>query len=170
MSWHCPPDTTLPRQVRLPVWPSHSGQIVWPAWVGQGRGGLWTHSTYTWYPGSLPVADNWIDEDAQTQDSKLEPWWSEAERATSRSQRFPAMLNRYEWAGKKHLHFFKGQIGIQTLHLRLSKQAALTTAPGPLQRKGQGQTPLIAMFSWALDMKHSSRHSASPYILSLTWC
>ena len=45
------------------VWRSHSGQIVWPAGVGQGRGGFWTHSTYTWYPGSLPVADNWIDAD-----------------------------------------------------------------------------------------------------------
>ena len=29
------------------VWRSHSGQIVWPAGVGQGRGGFWTHSTYT---------------------------------------------------------------------------------------------------------------------------
>ena len=45
------------------VWRSHSGQIVWPAGVGQERGGFWIHNTYTWYPGSLPVADNWIDED-----------------------------------------------------------------------------------------------------------
>ena len=34
------------------VWRSQSGQIVWPAGVGQGRGGS----------RSLPVADNWIDE------------------------------------------------------------------------------------------------------------
>ena len=33
------------------VWRSHSGQIVWPAGVGQGRGGFYTHSTYTWYQG-----------------------------------------------------------------------------------------------------------------------
>ena len=39
-------------QVRL------SGQAG-PAGVGQGRGGFWTHSTYTWYP----LADNWINED-----------------------------------------------------------------------------------------------------------
>ena len=29
------------------VWRSHSGQIVWPAGVGQGRGEFSTHSTYT---------------------------------------------------------------------------------------------------------------------------
>ena len=30
---------------------SHSGQYVWAARIGQGGGGFWTHSTYTWYPG-----------------------------------------------------------------------------------------------------------------------
>ena len=28
------------------VWRSHSGQIVCAAWIGQGGGGFWTHSTY----------------------------------------------------------------------------------------------------------------------------
>ena len=33
------------------VWRSHSGQIVWAAWISRAGGGFWTHSTYTWYPG-----------------------------------------------------------------------------------------------------------------------
>ena len=33
------------------MWRSHSGQIVWAVWVGQGGGGFCTHSTYAWYPG-----------------------------------------------------------------------------------------------------------------------
>ena len=41
------------------AWKSHSGQIVWAAWINcqlareeEGGGGFWTHSTYTGYPGS----------------------------------------------------------------------------------------------------------------------
>ena len=41
------------------VWRSHSGRIVWAAWINcelareeEGGGGFWTHSTYTGYPGS----------------------------------------------------------------------------------------------------------------------
>ena len=41
------------------VWRSHSGQIVWAAWINcelareeEGGGWFWTHSTYTGYPGS----------------------------------------------------------------------------------------------------------------------
>ena len=41
------------------VWRSHSGQIVWAAWINcelareeKGGGGFWAHSTYTGYPGS----------------------------------------------------------------------------------------------------------------------
>ena len=51
------------------IWRSHSGQIVWPAGVGQGRGGFRTHSTYIYVISrSLPVADNWIDEDVSNAD------------------------------------------------------------------------------------------------------
>ena len=41
------------------AWRSHSGQIVWAAWINcelareeEGGGGFWTHSTDTGYPGS----------------------------------------------------------------------------------------------------------------------
>ena len=36
--------------------------------------------------------DDWDDTVLQTQDSKFEPWRSEAERATSRSRRLPTIL------------------------------------------------------------------------------
>ena len=77
--------------------------------------------------------DEWDDTALQTQDLKFEPWRSEVEHAASRSQRFPTILNHYEWAGKRHFVSLKleGQSGVRNRDLRLSKQAALTTAPGP---------------------------------------
>ena len=36
--------------------------------------------------------DDWDDTVLQTQDSKFEPWWSEAEHATSRPRRLPTIL------------------------------------------------------------------------------
>ena len=42
-----------------------------------------------------------------------------------------AILNFHEWAEKKHFLSLKCQSGVQTRDLRLSKQAALTTVPGP---------------------------------------
>ena len=49
--------------------------------------------------------DDWDDTDLQTQDSKFEPWRSEAEHVTSRSRRLPTILtftrgwgrNRRDW-------------------------------------------------------------------------
>ena len=47
--------------------------------------------------------DDWDDTVLQTQDSKFEPWRSEAEHATSRSRSFPTILtckrykSTYEW-------------------------------------------------------------------------
>ena len=68
--------------------------------------------------------NDWDDTVLQTQDSKLEPWRSEAEHATSRSRRLPTILNLYEWAGKKHF------VSLKPDDLRISKQAALTIASG----------------------------------------
>ena len=64
---------------------------------------------------------------------EFEPSRSEAEHATSRSRRLPIILNLYEWAGKKQFVSLKleYQSWVRTRDLRLPKQAALTTAPGP---------------------------------------
>ena len=57
----------------------------------------------------------------------------EAEIATSRPRRLPTILNIYEWAGKEHFASLKleCQCGVRTCDLRLAKQAALSTTPGP---------------------------------------
>ena len=77
--------------------------------------------------------DEWDDTVFQTQDSKFESRRSDSELATSRSRRLPTILNLYKWAGKKHFVSLKleCQSGARTCDLRLSKQAALTTAPVP---------------------------------------
>ena len=51
----------------------------------------------------------------------------------SQSRRLHAILNLYQWAGKKHFDYLKleDQSGARTRDLRHSKQAAITTAPGP---------------------------------------
>ena len=69
----------------------------------------------------------------QTENSKFEPWRPEAEHATSRSRRFPTILNHYVRAGENHCVSLKleCQGGVRDHDLRLSKQAALTTAPEP---------------------------------------
>ena len=46
--------------------------------------------------------DDWDDTVLQTQDSKFEPWRSEAEHATSWSRRLPDF---HTWMGKKHFLF-----------------------------------------------------------------
>ena len=51
--------------------------------------------------------DEWDDTVLQTQDSKFEPWRSEAEHATSRSQRLPTILSFTRWWGGKHFCFFQ---------------------------------------------------------------
>ena len=50
--------------------------------------------------------NEWDDTALQTQDSKFEPWWSEAEHATSRSRRLPTILNFYE-CGEETFCFFE---------------------------------------------------------------
>ena len=51
--------------------------------------------------------DDWDDTVLQTQDSKFEPWRSEAEHATSRSRRLPTILTFTRWMGKKQFCFFQ---------------------------------------------------------------
>ena len=58
--------------------------------------------------------DDWDDTVLQTQDSKFEPWRSEAKHATSRSRRLPTILTfTCGWgrnifvSGKKHFCFFQ---------------------------------------------------------------
>ena len=55
------------------VWPSHSGQIVWAAWIGQVGGGVLNSKHIIrdiQESAGTAVADNWIDEDGL----KLPAW------------------------------------------------------------------------------------------------
>ena len=51
--------------------------------------------------------DDWDDTVLQTQDSKFEPWRSEAEHATSRSRRLPAILTFTRGWGRNIYCFFQ---------------------------------------------------------------
>ena len=51
--------------------------------------------------------DDWGDTVLQTQDSKFEPWRSEAEHATSRSRRLPAILTFTRGWGRNTFCFFQ---------------------------------------------------------------
>ena len=51
--------------------------------------------------------DDWDDTVLQTQDSKFEPWWSEAEHATSRSRRLPTILTFTRGWGRNNFVSFK---------------------------------------------------------------
>ena len=75
--------------------------------------------------------DEWDKTALQTQDSIFDSWRSEVEHVTSRSRRFPTILNHYEWTGKNHCVSLKleSQRRVRTRDSEFSKQAALTTAP-----------------------------------------
>ena len=51
--------------------------------------------------------DDWDDTVLQTQDSKFEPWRSEAEHATSRSRRLPTILTSTRGWGRNIFCFFQ---------------------------------------------------------------
>ena len=51
--------------------------------------------------------DDWDDTFLQTQDSKFEPWRSEAEHATSRSRRLPTILTFTHGRGRNIFCFFQ---------------------------------------------------------------
>ena len=85
-------------------------------------------------------------------------WRSEAEHATALSLGLLIILHLCEWAGKKHCVSLKleCQIGGRTSDLWLSKQAALTTAPG---------LPWISH-----EYKSSPSHNLLFRCVSSAWC
>ena len=72
--------------------------------------------------------DDWDDTVLQTQDSKFEPWRSEAEHATSRSRRLPTILTFTRGWGRNNFVSFKPpRPGTEPRW----KAAVLTTTLGP---------------------------------------
>ena len=75
--------------------------------------------------------DEWDDTVLQTQDSKFEPWRSEAEHATSRSRRLPAILTFTRgWGRNIFVSFKPPRPGTEPRTLAW-KAAVLTTTLGP---------------------------------------
>ena len=75
--------------------------------------------------------DDWDDTVLQTQDSKFEPWRSEAEHATSRSRRLPTILTSTRaWGRNNFVSFKPPRPGTEPRTLAW-KAAVLTTTLGP---------------------------------------
>ena len=85
----------------------------------------WARSTsWGWW-------DDWDDTVLQTQDSKFEPWRSEAEHATSRSRRLPTILTFTRgWGRNIFVSFKPPRPGTEPRTLAW-KAAVLTTTLGP---------------------------------------
>ena len=86
--------------------------------------------------------DDWDDTVLQTQDSKFEPWRSEAEHATSRSRRLPTILTFTRGWGRNIFVFFQtaetGNRTPGTGNRTLAwKAAVLTTTLGPPPSTGR---------------------------------
>ena len=83
--------------------------------------------------------DDWDDTVLQTQDSKFEPWRSEAEHATSRSRRLPTILTFTRgWGRNIFVSLKPPRPGTEPRTLAW-KAAVLTTTlgPPPLSNKGR---------------------------------
>ena len=76
-------------------------------------------------------SDDWDDTVLQTQDSKFEPWRSEAEHATSRSQRLPTILTFTRGWGRNNFVSFKPPRPGTEPRTLAWKAAVLTTTLGP---------------------------------------
>ena len=75
--------------------------------------------------------DDWDDTVLQTQNSKLEPWRSEAEHATSRSRRLPTILTFTRGWGRNNFVSFKPPRPGTEPRTLAWKAAVLTTTLGP---------------------------------------
>ena len=75
--------------------------------------------------------DDWDDTVLQTQDSKFEPWRSEAEHATSRSRRLPTILTFTRGWGRNNFVSFKPPRPGTEPRTLAWKAAVLTTTLGP---------------------------------------
>ena len=76
--------------------------------------------------------DDWDDTVIQTQDLKFEPWWSEAEHATSRSRRLPTILTFTRGWGRNIFCFFQtAETGNQTLNSGVKGSGANHYPIGP---------------------------------------
>ena len=113
--------------------------------------------------------DDWDDTVLQTQDSKFEPWRSEAEHATSRSRRLPTILTFTRGWGRNNFVSFKPPRPGTEPRTLAWKAAVLTTTLGPpprcdcsapekhVIRPALGEHPLCTRF-WTNAVLLSRQH------------
>ena len=87
------------------IWKSHGREMKWNE--SGFRPPLCTYRLNWARRTSWGWWDDWDDTVLQTQDSKFEPWRSEAEHATSRSRRLPAILTFTRGWGRNIFCFFQ---------------------------------------------------------------
>ena len=102
--------------------------------------------------------DDWDDTVLQTQDSKFEPWRSEAEHATSRSRRLPTILTCFfpTWMGKK-----PPRPGTESRTLAW-KAAILTATLGPPPHTYRHQTTVCCLNVFAVVLTQSKGYDVDP--------
>ena len=99
--------------------------------------------------------DYWDDTVLQTQDSKFEPWRSEAEHATSRSRRLPTILTFTRGRGRNIFVSFKPpRLGTEPRTLAW-KAAVLTTTLGPPPLSSRSQNENLKKFGQFVDLFRS---------------
>ena len=109
--------------------------------------------------------DVWDDTVLQTQDSKFEPWRSEAEHATSRSRSLPTILTFTRgWGRNIFVSFKPPRPGTEPRTLAWKKAVLTTTlGPPPLSSSITGSAPVIS--KQLTDIcNHSIRNSSFPAI------
>ena len=94
--------------------------------------------------------DDWDDTVLQTQDSKFEPWRSEAEHATSRSRRLPTIPTFTRGWGRNNFVSFKPPRPGTEPRTLAWKAAVLTTTLGPPPYKVQ-ETKIFFQLSMQND-------------------
>ena len=107
--------------------------------------------------------DDWDDTVLQTQDSKFEPWRSEAEHATSRSRRLPTILIFTRGWGRNNFVSFKPPRPGTEPRTLAWKAAVLTTTLGPppiCLNKWHSQRQMSQLY---LDKCHSQRQMSQHY-------
>ena len=92
--------------------------------------------------------DDWDDTALQTQDSKFEPWRSEAEHATSRSRRLPTILTFTRGWGRNIFVSFKLPRAILRRHTTEKHRAAHNSRRtfGETHRWNSGYVPTMLVY------------------------
>ena len=109
--------------------------------------------------------DDWDDTVLQTQDSKFEPWGSEAEHATSRSRRLPTILTFTRGWGRNIFCFFE------------TAETGNRTPNSGVKGSGANHYPRApAQFRWysfrcniQSNKKENSTHKRQLYASAITW-